>query len=143
MPHSTNPLQSYMIASGYNVALGSLTNIENIKPTNDQYFWSPRASGLYNPGSERDRGDGTLLLVGFAWQYWEFGALTRAQLDYLRTTYCASGWSGKVTIYTTLGGVAYSRMNAVMKLPAPVDSDGAFYAYKAYKVKMTRLVASS
>ena len=143
MTRTFNPLQQYKIASGYNVASGSLVNVETIVPSGDQPFFSPRASGLYDPGTERDRGDGTILYVGFAWLYWEFQVMTRAQLAYLRTTYCGGDWSGKVTINTTLGGTTYSRMNAVMKLPKPVDSDGAFFAFKNYRAKMTRLVASS
>lgn len=143
MPRTFLPLQQYKIASGYNVAAGSLVNIETILPTNDVYFYSPKALGFYDPGQEKVRGDGTILYAGFPYLYWEIDAITRAQDAYLKTTYCSGGFSGKVTINTTLGTTTFSRMNAVMILPKNIDSDGQFFATQKYKIKMTRLVAST
>lgn len=134
----------YRIAAGWNVALGSLVNIESILPGGDTYrFKAPQAYGAYNAGQYRTRGDGQIYLAGYPSLAWTFGVLTRLQFEYLRTTYCNGGFSGKVTIYTTLGSSAYARMNSVMILPTPAGTDGAFYAFKNYSAQMTRLVAAS
>jgi hypothetical protein len=131
------------IAATWNVALNSLVNIETIKPSNDPYkFVAPVVYGTYYAGIQRTRGDGTITLSGSAYLVWLFKVLTRLQYEYLRTTYCSGGFSGKVTIYSRAGTSTYARYNAVMVLPAgtaPVD--GQFYAFKDYPVQMTRLVA--
>ncbi len=133
----------YRIAAGWNVVLGSLVNIESILPNGDTYrFRAPQAYGLYNVGQNRIRGDGLVYVAGYASVTWRFGVMTRLQYEYLRTTYCNGGFSGKVTILTTLGSSAYSRMNASMILPTPAGTDGAFYGFRNYDVFMTRLVAS-
>lgn len=134
----------YRIAAGWNVALGSLVNIESILPGGDLYrFKAPQAYGFYNAGQQRIRGDGMQYLAGFASVSWHWGVLTRPQFEYLRTTYCNGAFSGKVTIYTTLGSSSYSRMNAVMIVPSPAGLDGALYAFRDFNVQMIRLVASS
>jgi len=135
-------LFDYRIAAGYNVALGSLTNIESITVAGYK-FRAPQVYGTYNPGDYRYRGDGTVYQAGYASVVWKFGALTRGQYEYLRDTILSAAYSGKVTIYTRLGAATYTRMNAVMVLPKPVDTDGLFYAYKAVDVLMTRLAAAS
>lgn len=137
-----NPIYQYKIASGYNVAAGSLVNIESITPTSDVAFVAPQVLGTFDPGKYIIRGDGTLYLTGFPTQQWLFSALTRLQLAYLRTTYCSGGWSGLVTINTRLGDTPYVRYNAVMILPKPSESEGRLYAYKNYSVKMARLAVS-
>lgn len=133
----------YRIAAGHNVALNSLVNIEDITPAGDRPFFPPKAYGYYNAGQYRIRGDGTLYIAGFASLTWLFDVLTRKQYEYLRDTYCNGGFSGKVTLYTRLGRLAYSRMNAIMILPSPSATDGGYFAFKNYGVQMARLVASS
>jgi len=133
--------QSYAIAAGYNVALNSLVNIERIKPNGDtKYFYGPKAMGFYSPGAPNVRGDGLLSFNGSAKVDWLFDVMTRLQLDYARTTWCNGGWSGYVTIYTTLGGLTYSRCNANLII-MPESYDGEFFADRKVKFNMTGLVA--
>src|SRR5690242_3219496 len=102
-------VSSYKIAAGYNVALNSLVNIETIKPTNDQYFYAPKAIPYGSPGVKRVKLDGVGYRAGYPSVDWQFGVLTRAQYEYLKTTYCAGGYSGQVTVYTTVSGNTYAR----------------------------------
>lgn len=137
------PFYNYLIGAGWNVALGSLVNIENIKPTGDRKFTAPRALQLYDEGERHIRGNGLLFSAGFAVQPWLFNGLTRAQYDYLSSTYCSSGFSGKVTIYTRWTGQSGGRYNAVMVLPKPADLGDGIAVYKEVRVLMTRLTPSS
>lgn len=135
-------LYDYRIAAGSNVALNSLTKITTIKPTGDTYyFYSPIAIGYFDPGKPNVRGDGLLSFNGYSSVTWVFRVMTRLQLDYARTTWCNGGWSGPVTIYSTTGGIAYARYNAVLILSLPAQFDGSFYANKNVKMVMTQLVA--
>lgn len=141
----TAPFYQYMIAANYNVALNSLTNIETIKPTNDlYYFFAPKAYGFYDPGQRKVRGDGTILMVGFPVVTWVFDVITRLQHEYLIATYSTGGnsYSGKVTINTRLGTSSYSRMNAIINIPKPIEADGPTYAFRNYRVEFTRLATA-
>lgn len=141
----TAPFYQYAIASGYNVAAGSLVNIENIKPNGDIYnFFAPKAYGFFDPGQRKVRGDGTILMVGFPTVVWAFDVVTRLQHEYLITTYSTGGntYSGKVTINTRLGTSTYVRYNAILNLPKPIEANGPMYAFRDYHVEFTRLVAS-
>lgn len=113
--------QDYRIGAGYNVALNSLVNIETIQPANDRYFVVVNSFGSYDPGVQRIRGDGLGYFAGFASLIWRFAGMTFAQHTYLRNTYCAGGYTGKVTIYTRLDNFStYARYNAILdvrKLP--------------------------
>lgn len=136
---------NYAIASGWNVAANSLVNIETIKPTGDiYYFFAPKAYGYYDPGKRTVRGDGTITVVGFPTVAWIWDVVTRLQHEYLIATYSTGGntYSGKVTINTRLGTSTYVRMNAVIIIPKPIESDGPTYAFRNYRVEFTRLVAS-
>jgi hypothetical protein len=142
----TGPFYQYKLASGWNVAAGSLVNIESIKPTGDTYyFFAPKAYGFYDPGQRKVRGDGTILMVGFPLVTWEFDVITRLQHEYLIATYSTGGntYSGKVTINTRLGTSTYVRYNAVMIIPKPIEADGATYAFRNYRVLFTRLAAAA
>jgi hypothetical protein len=132
---------SHSIAAGYNVALLSLVNIESIKPTSDKYFIYPLASPLYDPGTYRIRGDGSVYVAGFPAIDWQFTGMTKAQYEYARTTWCNGGFSGQVTIYTRPGTTAYARYNAVLILPKPTDMKWAGDAFEDVKWKFRRLVA--
>jgi hypothetical protein len=130
----------YAIASGYSVALNSLTNIETIS-VSGRRFTAPKALGSFDPGIFRVRPDGTLYLAGYPSQRWLFEVITFAQYNYLRSTYCAGGYAGKVTVYTRPGTEAYARYNAVLRLPKPVDHEDAFFAFKQHGALLTKMVA--
>lgn len=134
----------YAIGAGWNVAAGSLVNIESLTPPGDiRAFAPPHALGTHLFGKYETRGDGSIYLNGYATQKWLFDAMTRLQYEYLSSTFCNSSVSGKVTINTRLGKTAYTRVNAMMILPNPADFDYMFYAGRKVPIAMTRLVASS
>lgn len=130
----------YRLEAGYNVALASLVNIETIAVAGRR-FTAPKALGSFDPGIYRVRTDGTLYLAGYPSQHWFFAVITFAQYNYLRTTYCASGFSGKVTVYTRPGTEAYARYNAILRLPKPSEHEDAFFAFKKHGALLTRMVA--
>lgn len=132
---------SHSIAAGHDVALVSLVNIEDITPSSDRAFNYPLASPLYNPGNYRIRGDGTVYVSGFPSIDWKFVGMTKKQYEYARTTWCAGGWSGYVTIYTRPGTEAYARYNAVLTIPKPTDVTWSVSAFSDVVFKFTRLVA--
>lgn len=134
-----SPIYQYKIAANYNVAAGSLINIETIKPTNDAYFFAPSALFHSAPGSRVGRLTGLGFRRGFPFVDWLM-TLTLAQYEYLKTTYCSGGFSGFVTINTTLGTSTYYRCNAVMDVPE-TEGNGEYYAFKNIRIRFTRLVA--
>lgn len=133
-------ISDYRIAAGYNVALGSLVNIERIKPTNDQYFFAPYAIGSGSPGQKKVKLNGPSYRSGYPSVDWVFGVLTRVQYEYLKTTYCGGGFTGEVTIYTTVSGNSYSRYNAVIDVPPTIEIQNSFYAPHPVVVHMTHLI---
>lgn len=134
-------VSSYKIAAGYNVALGSLVNIESIRPTNDQYFYAPKAIPYGSPGAKKIKLNGVSYRSGYPYVDWQFGVLTRAQYEYLKTTYCSGGYTGQVTVYTTVSGNTYARYNAVIDVPETAAIPDGFYAYKNVAVRLSHLVA--
>lgn len=136
-----NPLEQYKIAATYNVALNSLVNIEAIKPTSDQYFYAPKAIPYGSPGIKRVKLDGVSYRAGYSAVDWLFAVLTRLQYEYLRNTFCAGGYSGQVTIYSTLSSSVYQRFNAVIDVPETIAISDGFYAYKNVAIHFTHLVA--
>lgn len=138
---SIRPIQDYRIAAGHDVALGSLINIETIKPSGDtKYFYSPQAIGNYDPGSPNVRGDGLFSFNGKPSTVWFLAAATRKQLAYARATWANGGWSGYVTIYTTTGDETYARYNANMLISFYNVMDGKYFANKGMQLTMTGLV---
>jgi hypothetical protein len=135
------PTSSYKIAVNYNVALNSLTNIELIRPTNDEYFFAPVAIPFGAPGVKRVKLDGSGFRAGYPSVEWRFDVLTRAQYEYLKSTYCSSGYTGLVTVYTTVSGNTYARYNAVIDVPETITISSGFYAYRAVSVRLSHLVA--
>jgi hypothetical protein len=140
------PRYDYRIGAGWNLPLGSLTNIENIKPTGDVNFYPPRSFGTYNPGQYRIRGDGQVYTAGFPTLDWPWfgnpeGRLTPAQAYKLSTDYCNGGQSGKVTIYSKQKqSNIYLRSNAVMILSPYPESGVNFGNFGRFVAHMTRLV---
>lgn len=137
----------YRIASGYNTALVSLTNIENITPPGGKAYRAPKAYGLQDEGVIKILGNGLDYHSGFPFVIWRFDVLSWVQYEYLKTTYCGgiNGLRGKVTIYTRTNYTSntYTRYNAVIVLPKRIDTDGEFYAPKRVDVLMTRLATPS
>ena len=113
----------YRIAVGSNVALGSLSNIEDILwPHTKPLRIAPRSQppNLYpvrtTLGSGRVRGDGLIQAT------WEFTGIKVSAVNYLLNTYLFSGGvvSTAVTIYTRLHSAnTYARYNAWAVLPVP------------------------
>ncbi len=134
-------ISDYRIAANYNVALNSLVNIERIKPTDDQYFFAPAAIPFGSPGLKRVKLDGSGFRAGYPSVEWRFDVLTRAQYEYLKSTYCSGGYTGKVTVYTTVSGSTYARYNAVIDVPETITISSGFYAYRAVSVRLSHLVA--
>jgi len=133
--------QDYRIAAGHNIALIALTNIETITPPGDTRFVVVNSFGSYDPGAVRVRADGTVYLAGYATVVWRLAALTFKQYEYLSTTYCAGGVSGKVTIYTRLNSIAlYKRCNAILILPKMPELDKRVSAFANTALTFTRVV---
>lgn len=134
-------LYDYRIGAGWNLPLGSLTNIETIIPTNDVAFYAPQSWGSFDDGAVRLRPDGSIYHAGFASVHWSWRRMTRAQYQYLRDTYCSGGRSGTVTIYTRTDTEAtYERYNAVMQVPKMPEANPNFTNFGC-EVLMVRLVA--
>jgi hypothetical protein len=106
--------QDYRIAVGNNNVAG-LVVWEAI--TVSSVEMNPVRSLGYTPGEFRTRTNGTSFLAGFPSTRWQIGGMTAAQYEHLKTTYCGGGYSGLVTIKTTLDTTAYSNLNAVLTLP--------------------------
>jgi hypothetical protein len=139
-----NPVYSYKIGVGYNVASGSLVNIETIRPTNDRLFYPPDTYGSYRSGLRKTRLNGLDFLSGYPSLVWRFDYMTRAQLRYLMDTYCSSGLSGKVTINTTTNNTTtYSRLNAVMHLPDLAEAQKNTLIFTHVPVVFQRLATAS
>ncbi len=135
--------QGYKIASGSNVAIGSMSDITTLKPTGDEFFADPKVLPLYNDGILKIAGDGSTYIQGYAVQPWFWTRLTFKQYDYLRDTFCAGGLSGNVTVLVNVAGDAtLTRMNAVLIMPKPSDLKG-FPWYQGVTVNFTRLRAAS
>lgn len=134
----------FKIGAGWNLPDGSLTNVEDIHPTNDVNCYPPVA--LYNPGNYLIRGDGSLYIAGYPAVQWVFGGnpggkITRLQARYFQDTYCNGGYSGTVTINTlTDNPGTYTRANAVMILPKLPDSGKNFTVFQSYQISLTRIV---
>lgn len=132
----------HAIAAGHNVALGSLTNIERIKPNGDSYYFvSPQVIPHGSPGALAIRLNSLGFRRGFAYVDWLFAVLTRLQYEYLKSTYCSGGDSGLVTVYTTLSGMNYARYNATLFVPETEAIPDGFYAYQRVPIRLSHLVA--
>lgn len=142
------PIQLYAIAPGSNVALVSLVNLETITATNDtRPFGAVQAIWSYSPGAAKVRLDSLGHRAGFPAVGWLHPAQTRLQYDYSLATWTpivsstGDGFSGLVTIYTTLGGLTYYRCNATLFIPAMVETpDSHWYADKQVLWQFTHIV---
>lgn len=138
------PVYQFKIAAGWNVASGSLTNIELIKPTGSQLFYPPDVYPGYDNGEENVRGDGMVSYNGFAEVPWRFMFLLKPQWNYLYSTINGNSNTGKVTINTLTNQVNnYTRLNAIMVLPKLSTTQKNFDNVGPYTVMMTRLTTPS
>lgn len=136
------PLQKYAIATGWNVALGSLTNWENLSASG-VYFKPVRGWGNYQDGIDRVRGDGLTGSDGDPSTAWDW-VCYHAQYVYVRTTILNGSRSGKVTIYTVTDTPnTFVRMNAILILPQLTAIDWVGRKTRTIRLPFTRLEASS
>lgn len=132
----------HAIAAGYNVALNSLANIEQIKPGGDPYYFvAPQVIPHGSPGERIGRLTGVGFRRGFAYVDWLFAVMTRLQYEYLKTTYASGGYSGLVTVFTTVSGSTYARYNAVIDIPETEAVPDGFYVYQKIPIRFSHLVA--
>lgn len=116
------PLYDYRLAAGHNVALGSMTNVENLIRTVVPLRRLPPRSGFIDQYptrqiaiSGREYGDGLISTE------WRWDNLPLVALDLLQDTYLPGGVvSAPVTIHTRNQDTqAYQRANAFMVRPQP------------------------
>lgn len=135
--------QQYKIAAGYNVAAVSLVNIESIS-VGGKKFVAMRSFGTHDPGVLRVLGDGTDYAAGFKYVEWWFAGVTFAQYLYLKTTYAAGGYRGKVTINVKIDDIdTYVRRNAIIVLPKEAELEKKLNAYSLVKIGFVRVKPTS
>jgi hypothetical protein len=133
----------YAIGAGWNVAQGSLTNFESLTCSGESALKVGGMYGTYDPGLVKIRGDGSLYSAGYGSCALPMPGIARAWVRCLMVTYCASGYSGKVTIYVRTDDPAtYSRQNAYMVLPKLSEVQKRATAFQDYVIRFTRLVTS-
>jgi len=141
------PVYRFKIAAGWDVASGSLTNIELIKPTGSKYFYPPDVFPGYDDGQENVRGDQMVSFNGFPSVPWRFMILYKPQWYYLYNNINGGSLSGKVTI-NTLTNInsatpVYTRLNAIMDLPKLSGTQRNFSNIGPYTVTMRGLTTPS
>lgn len=96
----------------------TLTAIEAITPSGDRPFLPVRSYGTYDIGDRRTRLNGRPYFAGVSSVQFISEVMTIAQFKYLKTTYCAGGYSGLVTINVRLDDPAtYAEYDATLILP--------------------------
>lgn len=135
--------EDYRIGVGHNVPLVNLMVISSITPPGDIPFPPPKGLPTYDDGKVDPVLNGELQERGYAVAGWFFTRMSYAQLSYLRTTYCAGGLWGLVTIYTQLEGTAtFTRVNANMHIKKAVEIRSE-YRYLEVTVEFTRIGLAS
>lgn len=141
------PRYSYMIGAGWGLPLGSLTNVELIKPPNDPYLYPPASYGSYDPGLAYAQLDGVTSYRGFPSVSWDWrgqpgGWMTYGQAEYLRTQFFNGSLSAKVTVYTkTATHNVYERYNAIATITKLPESGANFKVLNRFQVRLSHLVA--
>ena len=130
--------QGYKIAVGNNNVAG-LINLEDILVGNRPYI--VKGVGNYRQGEPITQANGRVAFIGFPSLQWVLTMMTRAQYAYLKTTYCAGGYTGDVTITTRTDSDSYANYNAVMTLPFTADVEKGFGRYQNIVIALTRLEA--
>lgn len=130
----------YQIAAGHNNAAG-LVKIGLIVPSSNIAFTEPVARPNWNPGIQRIRLDTISYSAGYRSQVWSMGFLTYAQYDYLLSTYCGGGQSGKVTVRTRYRTTSYANYNATLSVPIPDELQNNGQGYQQVPLTLKKLIA--
>lgn len=138
-------LYSFRIAAGWNVALGSLTNVEELPAQSGYKHRPPAISPGYDDGLEKYPGNGGLYLSGYPFVPWYMGDWRYPLWYYFYNTIGGGLRRSKVTIYTLTkpGLTTYTRYNAWMHLPKPEHAPGDFNILPNYTIYMLRLTTPS
>lgn len=116
----------YGLAAGHNNAAG-LVNLKTLVVSGIP-FPPVQANEFASPGQLVERADGSVTFDGRPAVEWLLMAVDPVIYAYIRTTWCAGGYSGLVTVRTTLDGTIYANYNARLRVPVPTDlrmGDGA------------------
>lgn len=128
----------FRIAAGWNVALGSLTNVENIS----QIMYPPKVTPVDGYPVRRIALSGKVYGDGRIDHVWEYRSITTTALYYIIDTYLSTATSAAVTIYTLSRVGTYARYNATLVLPQPgVDYDVAGTVVENLRLRFNGLVA--
>lgn len=130
----------YKIAAGNNNAVG-LVNIGSIVPSSHIAFIEPIARPNWNPGIQRIRLDALTYSAGYPSQAWVMGIVTFQQYDYLISTFCGGGQSGKVTITTRYRNHSYANYNAVLNVPIPDSFQSTGQGFQNLQLIFRKLIA--
>lgn len=129
----------YRWATGYNVALADLDNVENdLLPYTNNRLLAPRTQPLKLYPIRRKTESGAIIGNGRSVHIWRWNALPIAALNYIEDTYITTGGvqqaSKPMTIYTRQANqLTYLRVNVEIELPQP-DED---YTYdRGYAVNL-------
>lgn len=94
-------------------------------------FLPVRSFGTYDIGERKTRLNGRPYFAGGAKVQFLASAITLAQYKYLKTTYCAGGYSGLVTIKVRTDDPAtYANYNAVIIMSKESELEYRFNAYE-------------
>lgn len=145
MTHS--PIYQYMLGAGYNLPLGSLTNVELIQGSDGKYLYPPDSFGSFNVGQETPQLNGLNSYQGFESVEWNWtgnggkGYITYGGARTLRTNFFNGVWSATLTIYTkTSNELSYERYNAVGTMKQFPDSAPNFKAFTGFGIRLTHLI---
>lgn len=116
--------------------LGGLTNVESLTVP------LPPPRSTYTPYSEQiDLGDGTIRGAGWAQASWNWGFLTQAQRDQLRTFCPGASASVYISTRTTDSADVYDDFTAVMIWPQAEERDSK-QVRPDFTVQFRKLVAA-
>ncbi len=132
--------QEHSIAAAWNNAAG-LVRFGLITPSGNVPFFEPITRPSWNPGITRIRLDGLNYQAGYSSQEFLFQFMSFHHYAYFRTTYCAGGYSGKVTIRTRYQNSGYFNANAIAILPLPQEMQSTGQGYQNVIVTMRRIIA--
>ena len=141
------PIYDYRIGAGWNLPLGSLTNVELIQPPGERYIYPPASYGTYDPGAPYLQDNGILKFRGYPSLSWDWrgnpgGYITYGQANHLRVLICGSlDFSGTATIYTpTLTPHVYARFNTIAQFQKFNESAPNFKIFTRFGIRMIHLV---
>jgi len=130
--------QQYALAAGHNNAAGLIT-LSKTNVGGRPIF--VRGAGGYRPGELVVNLAGGLAPLGFASETWIVSVLLYAQYEWLRNTFCAGGYSGRVTVRTRTDGLAYANYNAILHVPASGELTRVLGRYENVELRLLEMVA--